>query len=476
MHLRLGGKTNIYTVLQVKHSSVLLGQFLLIILSVIIGIVPLFSDGKIYSAALIFLHILIVLWCCGSLFSSPRKPYSLFVIVHVFSLFFFGIAPILQYNNMVTFWGAARLPETAYIQTSSTILAILVLYNIVYAEIYHRVKIPSIFLRMAKKLELKNYSLRNRLSFRGKHVMLLLGVVVFLLIFYSYDFNVIKLFFRGVLDDFVQSNGGDSGNALYLIMSKFIRPMSIALFLTAKYYDLRPRWVTRYLLILMLLSVFPTGIPRFLAAALYMPVLFILFPKVKRPNIFVLVLVLGLLVIFPLLDVFRYFDSNQGISIAFNFDMFQEGHFDSYVSFAQIIYYDIVTYGRQLLGVFLFFVPRSIWHDKPIGSGAELAEQLNFSFTNISCNYFAEGYCNFGMLGVLLFVLVLAFLTAAIDKLYWRYTKYRPANYFNVVYLVLLGLLFFVLRGDLMSSFAFTIAILCSFICIFCIVKRCVLK
>ena len=194
-----------------KHLNVLLGQFLLIILSAIIGIVPLFSEGKVYSAALIFLHILIVLWCCGSLFSSPHKPYSLFIIVHVFSLFFFGIAPILQYNNMVTFWGAARLPETAYIQTSSTILAILVLYNIVYAEIYHRVKIPSIFLRMVKKLELKNCLLRNRLSLQGKHVMLLLGTAVFLLVFYSYDFSVVKLFFRGVLDDLAQGNSGDTG-------------------------------------------------------------------------------------------------------------------------------------------------------------------------------------------------------------------------------------------------------------------------
>lgn len=459
-----------------KHLNVLLGQFLLIILSAIIGIVPLFSEGKVYSAALIFLHILIVLWCCGSLFSSPHKPYSLFIIVHVFSLFFFGIAPILQYNNMVTFWGAARLPETAYIQTSSTILAILVLYNIVYAEIYHRVKIPSIFLRMVKKLELKNCLLRNRLSLQGKHVMLLLGTAVFLLVFYSYDFSVVKLFFRGVLDDLAQGNSGDTGNALNLIMSNFIRPMSIALFLTAKYYDLRPRWLTRYLFVLMLLSVFPTGIPRFLAAALYMPVLFMLFPKVKRPNVFVLVLVLGLLVIFPLLDMFRYFDSNQNISITLNFDMFQEGHFDSYISFAQIIYYDMITYGRQLLGVFLFFVPRSIWHDKPIGSGAELAEQLNFGFTNISCNYFAEGYCNFGLVGVLLFVLVLAFFTAIIDKLYWKCTRYNAANYFNVIYLVLLGLLFFVLRGDLMSGFAFTVAILCSFVCVFGIVKRCLLK
>lgn len=457
-------------------ANTLLIQFLLIVLSLIIGILPLFSEGEIYSFALIFLHVQIVLLCCISLFAFPRRPYSLFMIVHVFSLFFFGIAPILQYNDMVTFWGAARLPERAYIQASSIILVSLLLYNIIYVAIYYRLKVPDIFLKLVQTFRLKSYDRKNRLSFSGKNILLLFGIGVFILVFYSYDFNVVKLFFRGLLEDLQQSSESDSGNALYLIMSKFIRPMSIALFLTAKYYDLRPRWVIKCLFVLMLLSVFPTGIPRFLAATLYIPVLFMMFSWMKKPNVFVFVLMLGLLVVFPLLDIFRYFKSADKLDFTFNFDMFKQGHFDSYISFAQILYYNFITYGRQLLGVLLFFVPRTIWPTKPIGSGAELAEQLGFSFTNISCNYFAEGYCNFGLIGLLLFVLVLALFTAFMDKLYWRYTKKDSTYYFNVIYLVLLGLLFFVLRGDLMSGFAFSLAILFAFISVFYLIKRCILK
>lgn len=175
-------------------ANTLLIQFLLIVLSLIIGILPLFSEGEIYSFALIFLHVQIVLLCCISLFAFPRRPYSLFMIVHVFSLFFFGIAPILQYSDMVTFWGAARLPERAYIQASSIILVSLLLYNIIYVAIYYRLKVPDIFLKLVQTFRLKSYDRKNRLSFSGKNILLLFGIGVFILVFYSYDFNVVKLF------------------------------------------------------------------------------------------------------------------------------------------------------------------------------------------------------------------------------------------------------------------------------------------
>ena len=71
---------------------------------------------------------------------------------------------------------------------------------------------------------------------------------------------------------------------------------------------------------------------------------------------------------------------------------------------------------------------------------------------------------------------MLALFTAFMDKLYWRYTKKDSTYYFNVIYLVLLGLLFFVLRGDLMSGFAFSLAILFAFISVFYLIKRCILK
>jgi len=51
-------------------------------------------------------------------------------------------------------------------------------------------------------------------------------------------------------------------------------------------------------------------------------------------------------------------------------NMFVARDFDSYQNFAIVFFEDFITYERQLLGALLFWVPRSIWPNKPIGSGA----------------------------------------------------------------------------------------------------------
>ncbi len=84
------------------------------------------------------------------------------------------------------------------------------------------------------------------------------------------------------------------------------------------------------------------------------------------------------------------------------------------------------------------------------------------TFSNISCNYFAEGYINFGFVGICLFIIILSFVTARLDKMHWTVSVHNKNNYFNVIYYVLIAMLFFMLRGDLMSSFAYIIGFLFS--------------
>jgi hypothetical protein len=135
--------------------------------------------------------------------------------------------------------------------------------------------------------------------------------------------------------------------------------------------------------------------------------------------------------------------------------MFLKADFDSYYNFAIIFSENIVTYGRQLLGVVFFWIPRSVWSNKPVGSGSYIADQLGFEFSNISANFFAEGYINFGLIGILLFAIVLAVLTSFMDaKNFFDKSK---SIFFTMMYLLFIGLLFFILRGDLLSSFAYTI-------------------
>ncbi len=118
--------------------------------------------------------------------------------------------------------------------------------------------------------------------------------------------------------------------------------------------------------------------------------------------------------------------------------------------------------GVSIVGGFIFFIPREWWPSKPIGSGATIAHDLNYSFSNISCPYIAEGYVNFSVFGVISFMFFLGFVIAIADRVYWVYSAGMDNSWFRVLYYLLFGILFFVLRGDLMSSFAYSIGIVLS--------------
>jgi hypothetical protein len=119
----------------------------------------------------------------------------------------------------------------------------------------------------------------------------------------------------------------------------------------------------------------------------------------------------GVFTVFEFLDKFRYFsyESNKSFDFKINFNFLKKGHFDAYENFVRAIEIDFITYGDQLQGALLFFVPRFLWKDKPIGSGAALAEKSNYNFGGISMPFIGEGYVNFGTIGSFLFMLLLMF-------------------------------------------------------------------
>ena len=136
--------------------------------------------------------------------------------------------------------------------------------------------------------------------------------------------------------------------------------------------------------------------------------------------------------------------------------------YDSWSNLMAAIKYseiESITYGRQLVGAVLFFVPRSFWPNKPVGSGHFVAENMlmtrySFWFTNISMPFPAEGYINFGILGIILFAFILALISKITDKWY----KYNDLRLFFSLYVCFhMIFMIFMLRGDLMSSFAYLV-------------------
>ena len=119
------------------------------------------------------------------------------------------------------------------------------------------------------------------------------------------------------------------------------------------------------------------------------------------------------------------------------------------------------SYGYQLLGGLLFFVPRAIWTAKPYSTGQVIGEYLiddyGFNFSNLSNSIVSESFVNFGIIGVIIVPVILAYFFIKMIK--WlndsNYLKKIMAFYFAMH-------LIFLLRGDFTNGFSYYIGPLIS--------------
>jgi O-antigen ligase len=285
--------------------------------------------------------------------------------------------------------------------------------------------------------------------------------------------------FRGVVED-LYGAANDGGIALsqieYLIFKNVIRPMPI-IFLFVFYYVYlmnnksstnKDRFIlSKYMVALVfVLSVFflsPTSVSRYMVAALYIPFVIIFTKAWDAPYRMQTTMLGALIILMPILDIFRNFNP-ENIKLSIGLHYLNQEHFDAYQNFTRVVDVDFITYGYQLMGAIFFFVPRSLWEEKPIGSGAALAQLQEYHFANISMPFLGEGYVNFGVLGVLFFMFFLGLLVGNFDKLAWKIMKTTKHHIILYYYYIVFGILFFLLRGDLLSSFAYFVGITISFL------------
>jgi hypothetical protein len=174
-------------------------------------------------------------------------------------------------------------------------------------------------------------------------------------------------------------------------------------------------------------------------------------------------LVCGLFVGLPYLNVGRYseaLDAFEGLpSSSMIGSAISSGDFDAYAMLLATIWHVEhagVTWGRQLLGVALFWVPRAWWDAKPVGSGRVVAEHVGLHNVNVSSPLPAEALINLGPLFVPVAAILVGMLLRRLDDAYWAPSDGRLRR-IDLAYPLWLGMVFFVSRGDLLSGFAYTV-------------------
>ncbi len=214
----------------------------------------------------------------------------------------------------------------------------------------------------------------------------------------------------------------------------------------------------------------PISNPRYWFLTVLFALLFTAFPR--SPVMYRGALALGVviaLVVFPFADRFRYEDSGDrgadsgSLLVPLTLkDYDQIGMFANTISFADAG--EGHTYGRQLSGTLLFFVPRSVWHGKPVDSGVRVGEWMGMRNTNLSSPLWAELWLDFGPFGMLLGFVLVGYACDRADRAYVRRTldDGRPGNVLAVVVPLVAGYSFILLRGPLLQAAGrVAIAVLC---------------
>lgn len=406
-------------------------------------------DGK--RSSFIFCSVQSISVSLCLLFIGERPGLNLSTSFYGFSLIVLGLFPIAEFKMGILYWGGPSLSEWAYIKTS-----LLVLLSILAFRLGYEVRIKQNFNNTLTSLNP---------SIKKLQVKITIKTIVFLIIpcFYilaSYNYDLIALQFRGM---------GEEIESVFIFELFFIKPLIFNIFffyLLTINKNSKNKWIKKTLFFIALLFfVNPLSVARFLAFCLFVPLLYLLWDyRRKDTYLFINLVFFGLIFIFPILDIFRWFtlvDTFDG-SKNFNLDYFFAGHFDAFQNFARIIDLDIHTYGNQILGAIFFFIPRSIWVTKPVGSGFLLANEAGLYFNNISMPFVSELYLDFSFIGVFIGILLLGFFYRRIDD---KMASIKNMDSLEtllkmIAYTEFCCLQFYLLRGNLLGAFAFSSSIM----------------
>ena len=400
----------------------------------------------------------------GILHELSYAAFTLNMIHWIFTLIFFFIAPFIQATFKYSPWEFINLSN----KDISNVCLVLILWILFYV----------CGGLIGRRLPLTQIRFKENISSRWLYTFTFISFICGMTIVLRYGF--FNLFARA--DMRAGKDAIEMSTTTALIWSKCTRATitftEILLIMTAIKKEFNINRLLAMNTIVMLFTCFPLALSRNEAAAIYLGLFVVLFygdlNKFRQKPWYIFVFLISTMVLFQLINVFRrtsFTDINvmRNISLALQnlSGGYLSGGYDAFpmigATLDHVKTYDM-TYGEQLLGSLFFFVPRSIWTSKPIGSGAMIATTQGERFTNISCPLVAEGYINFGILGVIVFAFVFGILCNVLDRKYWENAANNHSfSFIKIVYPVLLPYYFFMLRGDLMSSFAYTSAYMVTF-------------
>lgn len=297
-------------------------------------------------------------------------------------------------------------------------------------------------------------------------------------VFFSSRMEIIA----AVDDSGVASAGSQAGSATLRGLGTVPALIALLVFtrwlVTSRRARRRPLTVLTWLALLGLNGIVnnPISNPRYWFLTVLLAFLFSAFPQ--SPAMYRTALTMGVLaavLIFPFADRFRYDDKNykpvETTSVLEPLvlkDYDQTAMFSNTITFVESGYGH--TYGKQLAGSVFFYVPRSLWSDKPLDTGVMIGQWMGQTNTNLSSPLWAELWIDFGPFGMTAGFLGLGWVAARADRRYAQRIAPTgpgqplgdPGSLSAVAIPLVAGYSFILLRGPLLqASGRVGIAVLC---------------
>ena len=400
--------------------------------------------GVYLSFALNFVIVILLLFS-----SLKNRPFSMVSMHHLFFLIFMVLVPFMQMQ-----FGAFKVWGTTLRNEERLTTNVAVMIWLIFVVVGHSIAGNHVF-----KVTVKNRSISE------KKLALYTTIVVIITFISTLRKGPSGTFFYG--GSLLSGNESSSINAL--IYHCQIAFFTFAFTLNTQMYQ---KGKGRFLYVLLtgiclIYCFFPTVLSRYSAAATYFCALFVITRNSNKSLSFFLIIFFGILILWPLADLYRY-NTIAEVSAADIIHQlsrlksyFYTGNYDAFNQVAlSKRYVDRfgVSFGEQLLTVFLFWIPRKWWPGKSVGSGQIVANGLGLTWTNISMPIAGEGIINFGWLGVILFALIYGYLIQKLDNSYDNRKEGNGISFIEAFYGYIVPYNIFLCRGDMLSTVAYLVA------------------
>lgn len=375
---------------------------------------------------------------------------SLFFWLYVYV--FLAVAPLVQLNRH-----RFSLPGT-YTSSDLTEASVMILVGLAAYETARMLRrLPTPYARLADGV------LRRELVSKRVFVAGLLSCAVSLYIVKS--LGGVGIFFSS-RQDVSQSLGqsGVSGNANAVLKTAFMSIPPLLALLCGLYMRKSvgrkqfPLWWFAPIVAVNIIVNNPISQSRiwFGTVAVALLATWLTLSKPRTFRYFTMAAIIGVLVIFPYADRYRYNQTGSAPTLSITETMTHKSDHDSYQALAngvQFVHEDGTSHGRQLLGIATFFVPRSMWAGKPQDTGIVVAQFEHYTFQNLSAPLWVEGYVNFGIIGTGLFLFGFGLLSETLEGI-WLNRRLRIGGTVALMVPIFAAYQLILLRGSLLAATA----------------------